>query len=84
MWPETLGGATFDPGSRRSSGGSLPGISRVRVQPPCLRKSISPRSRAGSGITARLAKTRSLRDMARAYVDGFQASEGEREIADGL
>ncbi|MFD0693040.1 glycoside hydrolase family 3 protein [Paenibacillus sp. GCM10027628] len=86
MWPETLGlAATFDPEMTRKFGEIASqeyralGISTALS--PQIDIATDPRwNRFGMtfGEDAQLAA-----DMARAYVDGFQTSAGEAEIAEG-
>ncbi|MET3848336.1 glycoside hydrolase family 3 N-terminal domain-containing protein [Paenibacillus sp. OAE614] len=86
MWPETLGlAATFDPEVTRKFGE----IASKEYRALGLSTALSPqidiatdprwfRFNGTFGEDSALAA-----DMARAYVDGFQTSEGEREIQEG-
>ncbi|WP_106769212.1 glycoside hydrolase family 3 protein [Paenibacillus faecalis] len=86
MWPETLGlAATFDPDITRKFGD----VASKEYRALGLATALSPqidiateprwfRFNGTFGEDSRLAA-----DMARAYVDGFQTSEGEQEIAEG-
>ncbi|GIO34429.1 MULTISPECIES: glycoside hydrolase family 3 protein [Paenibacillus] len=86
MWPETLGlAATFDPDVTKKFGE----VASKEYRALGLSTALSPqidiatdprwfRFNGTFGEDSALAA-----DMARAYVDGFQTSEGEREIRDG-
>lgn len=86
MWPSALGlAATFDPGLVRQFGH----IASIEYRALGITTALSPQidlaseprwSRVGGtfGEDPRLAA-----DMARAYVDGFQTSVGDREISGG-
>lgn len=86
MWPESMGlAATFDPETARKFGE----IAALEYRALGLATALSPQVDIATdprwfrfgmtfGEDPQLAA-----DMARAYVDGFQTSEGEAEIADG-
>ncbi|WP_339221903.1 glycoside hydrolase family 3 N-terminal domain-containing protein [Paenibacillus sp. FSL W7-1332] len=86
MWPETLGlAATFDPEITRKFGviasREYRALGLATALSPQIDIATEPRWFRFNGTFGEDSKLAA--DMARAYVDGFQASEGEREIADG-
>lgn len=86
MWPETLGlAATFDPEITKKFGmiasREYRALGLATALSPQIDIATEPRWFRFNGTFGEDSKLAA--DMARAYVDGFQASEGEREIADG-
>lgn len=86
MWPETLGlAATFDPEITKEFGRiasrEYRALGLATALSPQIDIATEPRWFRYNGTFGEDSKLAA--DMARAYVDGFQASEGEREIADG-
>jgi len=86
MWPESLGlAATFDPEITRRFGGIAAkeyralGISTALS--PQVDLATDPRWSRFNGTFGE--NSRLAADMARAYVDGFQTSTGDREISGG-
>jgi beta-glucosidase len=86
MWPESLGfAATFDPGIVKSFGQ----IAGKEYRALGIATALSPQIDLGSEprwsrINGTFGEDPQLSaDMARAYVDGFQTSEGTSEIKDG-
>ncbi|MBB3113901.1 beta-glucosidase [Paenibacillus phyllosphaerae] len=86
MWPETLGlAATFDPKVTRRFGEiaarEYRGLGLTTALSPQIDIATDPRWFRFNGTFGEDSKLST--DMARAYVDGFQTSEGEREIEGG-
>jgi len=86
MWPETLGlAATFNPEITKKFGmiasREYRALGLATALSPQIDIATEPRWFRFNGTFGEDSKLAA--DMARAYVDGFQASEGEREIADG-
>lgn len=85
-WPETLGlAATFDPQLMRKFGEiaskEYRALGMTTALSPQIDIATDPRWWRFNGTFGEDSKLST--DMARAYVDGFQNSEGEREFADG-
>lgn len=85
-WPETLGlAATFDPEVTRKFGEvaskEYRALGMTTALSPQIDIATDPRWFRFNGTFGE--DSRLSADMARAYVDGFQTSEGERELADG-
>ncbi|MEH7462230.1 glycoside hydrolase family 3 N-terminal domain-containing protein [Bacillus thuringiensis] len=86
FWPETLGlAATFDPEVTRQFGEvaakEYRALGMTTALSPQIDIATDPRWFRFNGTFGE--DSRLSTDMARAYVDGFQTSEGEREIEDG-
>lgn len=86
MWPETLGlAATFDPEITKKFGmiasREYRALGLATALSPQIDIATEPRWFRFNGTFGEDSKLAA--DLARAYVDGFQTSEGEREIADG-
>jgi beta-glucosidase len=86
LWPGSLGmAATFDPGIVKQFGGIASNEYRAlgitTALSPQIDLATEPRWARFSGTFGE--SPRLSTDMARAYVDGFQTSAGEAEIADG-
>jgi len=86
MWPESLGlAATFDPETARKFGEvaskEYRALGLSTALSPQVDIATDPRWFRFNGTFGEDPKLSA--DMARAYVDGFQTSEGERELAEG-
>jgi len=86
MWPESLGlAATFDPAVTRKFGEvasrEYRALGITTALSPQVDIATDPRWFRFNGTFGEDPKLST--DMARAYVDGFQNSEGEREISEG-
>lgn len=86
MWPESLGlAATFDPAVTRKFGETASreyrALGITTALSPQVDIATDPRWFRFNGTFGEDPKLST--DMARAYVDGFQNSEGEREISEG-
>lgn len=86
MWPETLGlAATFNPSLVRQFGEvasrEYRALGLATALSPQIDIATDPRWFRFNGTFGEDSKLSA--DMARAYVDGFQESTGDREIADG-
>lgn len=86
MWPETLGlAATFDPETTRKFGEiaskEYRALGIATALSPQIDIATDPRWFRFNGTFGEDSQLSA--DLARAYVDGFQTSAGEREIADG-
>ena len=86
MWPSSLGlAATFDPGLVKEFGR----IASIEYRALGIATALSPQIDLAteprwSRVSGTFGEDPQLAaDMARAYVDGFQTSTGDREIADG-
>lgn len=86
MWPEPLGlAATFDPALTRKFGEiaakEYRALGLTTALSPQIDIATDPRWFRFNGTFGE--DTRLATDMARAYIDGFQTSSGESELADG-
>jgi len=86
MWPETLGlAATFDPELVKKFGEiaskEYRALGITTALSPQIDLATDPRWMRFNGTFGEDSKLTT--DLARAYVDGFQTSEGENEITDG-
>ncbi|WP_314584723.1 glycoside hydrolase family 3 N-terminal domain-containing protein [Paenibacillus terrigena] len=86
FWPETLGlAATFDPEVTRQFGEiaskEYRALGMTTALSPQIDIATDPRWHRFNGTFGEDPKLSA--DMARAYVDGFQTSEGESELAEG-